>query len=372
MTDREAYIALNRISGVGSITAVRLLEFFGDFDSVFKADRRELAQVPGIGTFRAAAVDEGLRNTSFVDELQTAEKYGIKVITLADAEYPDQLRSIPDPPMVLYVAGNLDVLSLAGVAIVGTRRPSIYGRDTTEKFAFGLASCGYVIFSGLAEGVDTKAHEGALKATGGKTVAVVGAALDKLYPASNKELAREIAAKGGAVISEYPFGRSADRQTFPMRNRIVSGLSKGVLVIEAPFGSGTLITVDHALAQGRSVMAVPGRIDTPQSSGSNRILRGGAVLVTSVDDVVEELGGEGLRQGFLFESSQKICHPKPLQTPLSEDEARIMTCLVPEGIHVDAVIQQTGLGAGDVNSLLVGLQLRRQIKLMPGGMVYPS
>lgn len=372
MTDREAYIALNRIPGIGSITAGRLLEVFGTFDAVFKAGQRELSQISGIGTFRAKIVDEGLRGASFADELQAAAKYGIKIITLADPEYPEQLRSIPDPPMVLYVAGTPDVLSQPGVAIVGTRRPSIYGRDTTEKFAFGLASCGQVIFSGLAEGIDTKAHEGALKANGGKTVAVVGAALDKLYPTSNKELAREITVKGGAVISEYPFGRSADRQTFPMRNRIVSGLSKGVLVIEAPLGSGTLITVDHALAQGRSVMAVPGRIDTPQSSGSNQILRGGAVLVMSVDEVLQELGGAGIRQGFLFEEPKKICAPKPLQTPLSENEARIMACLVPEGLHVDAVIQQTGLGAGDVNSLLVGLQLRRQIKLMPGGMVYPS
>jgi DNA processing protein len=308
------------------------------------------------------------------DELARAERLNVKLVTWVDAAYPAVLKEIADPSLVLYVAGDPAALSGTGVAVIGTRQATVYGRETARRFGFQLAAAGYVVVSGLARGIDTEAHSGALQAKG-LTVAVLGGALDRIFPAENEGLAREIVAAGGALVSEYPFGRQPDRQTFPMRNRIVSGLSRGVVVVEAPLNSGTMITVGQALDQNRSVMAVPGRVDSPNAAGCHRLLREGARLVTCADDVADELqellpcparrNATAATQSSPAASADEARTPQPV---LTDDERRVVG-LLDEERHVDFLIRSSGLAASRVNSLLVGLQLRRMVHLLPGGIV---
>lgn len=371
LTEREALIAMNRISGLGAITARRMVERFGSLASVFQASESDLLDVPGIGPDRARLLCEELRRGRADDELERASQKGIKLVTWTDEGYPDLLKQIADPPMVLYVAGSVDVLNVPSVAVVGTRRPTVYGRETARRFGFQLSSAGYSVVSGLALGIDAEAHTGAVQAKG-RTVAVLGGALDCLFPKENAGLARSMVELGGAVVSEYPFGRQPDRQTFPMRNRIVSGLCKGVLVIEAPSSSGTLITVNQALDQNRCVMAVPGRIDSPASQGCHKLLREGARLVTDVEDVIEEM--QDLMPGLKRSPSQTsavVTHAveKRPQSLLSAEEHAVMSRISTESLAVDEVIRASGLDAGKVNALLVGLQIKRLIRLLPGGCV---
>ncbi len=320
MTEREAWIAFNRVQGLGPATARQIIEALGSLLAVFEAPVEALMQIPGIGSERAQLLTRELKEVSVDGELERASKTGVKILTGVDEQYPRLLQEIPDPPLVLYVAGDLSVLDTPGIAIVGTRHPTMYGRETSNRFAYQLAVAGYTITSGLAEGVDTEAHTGALKAKG-KTIAVLGGALDCLYPKSNTALAREIVTNGGAVISEYPFGRQPDRQTFPMRNRIVSGLSRGVLVVEAPVNSGTLITARQGMEQNRSVMVIPGRIDSKASQGCHTLLKQGACLVTSPEEVIEEvqdlfIGKSARLSTAVAQSTQKVVEKEARPAPV--------------------------------------------------------
>jgi DNA processing protein len=318
---------------------------------------------------------QDLRRVSAEEELERAAKTGVQLITWDEETYPALLKEITDPPLVLYVAGDVTALDTPSIAIVGTRHPTVYGRETARRFAYQLGGAGYTIVSGLAEGIDTEAHLGALKAKG-KTVAVLGGALDCLYPKSNTKLAREIVTSGGAVISEYAFGRQPDRQTFPMRNRIVSGLSRGVLVVEAPVNSGTLITAGQGMDQNRSVMVIPGRIDSAASQGCHKLLKEGARLVTSPEEVIDEV--QDLFIGRSARISTEIRKPvkkmesgeekKPVPV-LTAEERSVMAIVDDGGTPIDVVIRKTGLPAGRVNALLVSLQIKRLMKLMPGGIV---
>jgi DNA processing protein len=368
VTDRDAYIALNQVAGLGAITVKRMIETFGSVTAIFRAGERELQRVPGVGPERAQSFRRDLEQVSAEGELARAAACQVQLVTWADAGYPAILRNIADPPLVLYVTGSVDALADPAVAIIGTRRPTVYGQEMARQLGFMLAKAGYVVVSGLALGIDALAHRGALQAEG-RTVAVIGGALDRLYPRENEELAREMALQGGAVLCEYPFGRSPDRQTFPMRNRIVSGLVKGVVVVEAPLRSGTLITVDQALDQGRTVMAVPGRADSPASAGCHRLIRNGARLVTSADEVLEELQelfpSAGTRPGA--RPAEAVEAPRP--PPASAEERRLLACIGKEPVHIDTVIGESGLPAGTVNAMVVGLQIQRRVKLLPGGMV---
>ena len=370
MTEREALIAMNRVQGLGAITVRRMLERFGSLPKVFECSESDLLGVPGIGLEKARLFCEQLKHVRFEDELEYASKKGVKLVTWADEGYPALLKQIADPPLVLYVAGTVAALDRPCVAIVGTRHPTVYGRETARRFGYQLAAAGYTVVSGLAVGIDTEAHSGALQANG-RTAAVLGGALDCLFPKENQQLARDIAQKEGAVICEYPFGRQPDRQTFPMRNRIVSGLCKGVLVVEAPLNSGTLITADQALDQNRTVMVVPGRIDSPASQGCHALLQAGARLVTSADEVAEEL--QDLMAGAKRAQAPAAgAEPARADAALSADERRVMALLEPEGTVVDALVRESGLDAGKVNALLVGLQIKRLIRLLPGGMAAPA
>jgi DNA processing protein len=362
---------MNRVSGLGAITAKRMVERFGSFAAVFEAAESDLLSVPGVGPEKARSFASDLKGARSDDELETASKKGVTLVTWVDEGYPALLKQIADPPLVLYVAGAVSALDQPSVAVIGTRHPTVYGRETARRFGFQLAAAGYVVVSGLASGIDTEAHIGAVQAKG-RTVAVLGGALDRLFPKENSGLARDMVAKGGAVVSEYPFGREPDRQTFPMRNRIVSGLCKGVLVVEAPLNSGTMITVSQALDQNRSVMAVPGRIDSPASQGCHRLLREGARLVTTVDDVIEEL--QDLLAGMKRSEEKRRAPSESVgvrqpEVPLSPEERRVMALIEDEGALADELVRDSGLDAGTLNAVLVGLQIKRLIRLMPGGLV---
>lgn len=373
MTEREAFIALNRVSGLGAVTVKRLIEAFGSAAALAGRNARELLAVQGVGRERADSFSRDFAALRCEDELERAAALNVTLVTWADAAYPAILQEIADPPLVLYVAGDVAALAGPSIAVIGTRHPTIYGRETARRFGFQLAGAGYVVVSGLALGIDTEAHRGAVQAKG-RTVAVVGGALDCLYPRENEELAREMARLGGAVVSEYPFGRQPDRQTFPMRNRIVSGLCKGVVVVEAPLASGTMITVDQALDQGRTVMAVPGRIDSPASQGCHKLLRAGARLVTDADEIADEIqelipraaDRPVARVTAADQAGAEAARPA---APESPDERHLLGCIGTEETHIDAVIAGSGLPAGLVNALLVGLQIKRRVKLLPGGMV---
>ena len=387
MTEREARIAFNMIPTVGAVTFARLVrETEGDAAAAWE--------------FYPNKLDWEGKTPDWEREIARAEKMKIKIVTEADAEYPQQLRNIPSPPLALYVAGSVEALSKSAVALVGTRHSTEYGRDVAERFAFGLAKRGWCVVSGLARGIDAYAHRGALAAEG-VTVGVLGGALDMFYPNENRALAREMVEKGGCVASEFPFGRAPDVQTFPQRNRIVSGLAKGVVAVECPIHSGTLITCTRAVEQGRAVMAVPGRIDWRTSEGCHHLIREGARMVTSVDDIVEELTPLSSRAKQADSSSARNaaaprrtvrqvearpdaeplagCGPAKAsknapalpEAKISSEEASVLRAVPEEGATMDAVARVCGLGAACVSALLVGLRLKGRVRLLPGNRVAP-
>jgi DNA processing protein len=288
LTRSDAFWVLNGLPSIGPVSLNRLLDRFnGDPVAVLGAGKGDLSTVAGV---RAPAIDSVLRWRSLFDlsrEKEMASRLGISFIDRESDRYPSLLREIHDPPIGLYTLGGYD-FSRKSIAIVGCRRCTLYGRGMAREFARELSQRGMCVTSGLARGIDTSAHLGALEAENGATVAFMGCGLDIVYPPENIDLYRKIG-EIGAVVSEFPFGRKADRQTFPMRNRLVSGSSNAVVVVESDQGGGSLITARFAGEQGRLVCAIPGRIDQRSSRGCNRLIRDGALLLSSVDDLLEEL-----------------------------------------------------------------------------------
>lgn len=363
MDERDAYMALNMMERVGPVGVRALVEVLGSARAIFEADADRLRQAKGVGRGMAEAIVSQRERVPWREEQARAEAEGIQLITPVDESYPPLLREIHDPPLALYVRGTLTRRDRHGLAIVGTRHASHYGMRTAESLAGALSRNGWTIVSGLAKGIDTAAHEGALKA-GGRTLAVIGGGHDCLYPPSNADLAKRIA-EHGAVLSEFPFGRQPDKTTFPMRNRIVSGLSRGVVVVEAGVKSGALITVDEALSQGRSVFAVPGRIDAPGSRGPHSLIRQGARLVMSADDVLEEFE-------WLVKPSGPGCAGGPVSRPakaLSNEEAAVVALLEPGEQDVDALIRASGLTPARMNVTLLGLEMKKAVRMLPGRLV---
>lgn len=355
MTEKEAYIAFNLTERVGSVAVSELVEKFGTLVSAWESFPNKTGRLPGYVNPEA--------------ELEKADRMGVQIITPADPEYPRILKDTRGHPLALYVKGSLEALSVSMVSIVGTRNPSQYGVDQAEKFAFGLAKNGWGVLSGLALGIDAAAHRGALDA-GGTTVGVIGSGLDKFFPKENIDLAREIVASGGAVVSEFPFGRSPDQKTFPQRNRIVAALAHGVIAIEAPVKSGTLITTGFAADIGRHVMALPGRVDCPQASGCLNLIRDGARLVRSVRDVEEELGGlfgRPLKERSLEASPREA--RSVAQAPFSVEESLLMRHVTSEGISLDDLVLKSGLSAAKVNSLAMSLRVKGRLRFFPGNRV---
>ena len=333
----------------------------------------ELAKVNGIGFKTAERIARSRDKFDPQKELAEAAKLGIWIINAADKRYPPPLRQIYDPPPVLYVKGTLTRADNLAIAIVGTRRCSTYGAEQASRFGHVLASAGFTIVSGMARGIDTAAHRGAL-AAGGRTIAVHGCGLANIFPPENKKLLSLIA-ESGACLSELPVEYEALPENFPPRNRIISGLSMGTIVIEAPARSGALLTAKAALGENREVMVVPGKIDSPLSVGSHRLVKEGAKLVDCVEDVMEALGyiGQDLK-GHATRAGQKATQDveAPLfdvsRLNLSDAERAIYDFLGAEPLHVDEVIVATGLGAGKVNSALISLRLKGLIKEFPGNL----
>ncbi|GAB4179367.1 MAG: DNA-processing protein DprA [Terrimicrobiaceae bacterium] len=359
MTEREACVALNLLPGLGPVKVRRLLERFGSASGILSAGASDLAGVPGVGPALVKSIRDWKNLTDVGGELAHAKAAGARVLTLADGEYPSELREIHDPPTVLYIRGQLTAADARAIAVVGTRQPSFYGAETAKKLSYQLAYAGVTIVSGLARGVDTAAHQAALAAHG-RTIAVIGSGLSRLYPPENAELADRIASQG-AVISEFPMETGADRQTFPMRNRIVSGMTFGILVVEAGTTSGALITANQAADQGRSIYAVPGRIDSPKSIGSNRLIQQGAKLVTCAQDVLDDFG-------LLFRD-QPDREKRPEPAGLAENEAKVFAAIGDDEVSVDEVVGRSGLPTREVSSTLLALELKRLVKPLPGGRV---
>ena len=354
MTQTEAFVALNMLPRVGPVRVRRLLEVFGSPEQILQAKAADLRNVQGIGIEVAESILSWRSHAEIGEELEHVRTFGATVITQADPSYPALLREIHDPPIVLYVRGDLG--DPHAIGIVGTRNPSHYAAECAKKLAYQLAYAGLTVVSGLARGIDTAAHQAALAAKG-RTVAVLGSGLAALYPPENRELAEKIS-KAGAVISEFPMTTVADRQTFPMRNRIISGLSAGLLVIEAGAASGALISASQAADQGRSIYAIPGRIDTPKAIGSNRLIQQGAKLVTSAQDILDDFG-------LLFRETPELARPT-IEAKLTPIERRVRESIGDDETSIDTIIAKCGLPTHEVSSTLLALEMRKLVKQLPG------
>lgn len=354
-------MVLNDLPNIGPITLNRLLEKFGsDPREILLSDKRRLESVRGVGPETSAALLNWRTHFDLAREEDRLAKAGAAFITTRDAGYPKLLREINDPPIGLYRKGDY-LFEQPCMAVVGSRRTTLYGQSVAKKLGAQLAQLGFCVVSGLARGIDTAAHEGALS-VGGKTVAVLGCGLDIVYPPENLDLYRRIA-ETGAVLSEFPFGRKADRQTFPMRNRVVSGISEGVIVVESDVSGGAMITARFAGEQGRLIFAVPGRIDQATSHGCHQLIRDGATLLTSVDDVLSELNYlDGLHPKTAKLSDDEPDLLERLMPSLSGMEKQVAACFAGGSIlGIDALAGVTGLAAAEISVALMGLELKRLV-----------
>jgi len=360
LTERQAFLVLNALPNIGPITLNRLLAELGDDPcAVLHASKRQLEAVKGVGPVISASLGAWREHVDLAREEERMAKSGADFITTRDPSYPRMLKEINDPPIGLYRKGSYEFPHPC-VAIVGSRRTTLYGQATAKKFGAELARLGFCVVSGLARGIDTAAHEGALS-VGGKTAAVLGTGIDLIYPPENLELYRRIEAEGGAILSEFPFGRRADRQSFAMRNRIVAGMSDAVIVVESDVDGGAMITARFAGEQGRLIFAVPGRIDQNSSAGCHQLIRDGATLLTGIDDVLSELSYlDGLRPQPIGEKPADVAAGKPAN--LTADEARVYECFRGGAIlAVDAIAAQANLAPAQLSATLMMLELKRLI-----------
>ena len=364
------WLALALTPGLGPTKARRVIEFFGSVQALFRASLTEL-EAAGLRAVSAQSLGTGRSMELAQDELGKAADAGAGIVALDDPGYPAQLKQIYDPPLILYVRGNEAAISQPGIALVGTRHPTPYGSGMAERLACDLAARGLVIFSGMARGIDTAGHRGAIAAKG-KTVAVWGTGVDQVYPKENKRLSEQILALGGAIISEFPIGTFPAPQNFPIRNRIISGISLGVLVVEAAEYSGTRITARCALEQNREVFAVPGNVTNKGSWTPNTLIKQGAKLVATWEDVWEELpaqvrltlqpeGGNESQAGetaSLFGESELSPHEKKIFALLKADEAT----------HIDEIVErlEPALSSSEIFAALFELELAGKVKQLPG------
>lgn len=361
MSDLQYLLALNSLSEVGPVTAGRLLAALGTPENIFRMSAAELGQVEKVSARKAGEI-AGFSNWAAVErEIEKAEKNNIKLVPYGDDLYPEGLRHINSSPLVLYIKGDLSETDKYAVAVVGSRKVTDYGRQVSDRLSRELSAAGLTIVSGMAMGVDTVSHRGALKAKG-RTLAVLGSGIDVPYPASNRELMDSIAASG-AVISEFPFGTAPLRENFPRRNRIISALSLGVIVVEGMPGSGSLITVKYALEQGKEVFAVPGHVYSRNSMGPNGLIKKGAKLVESAEDVIEELSLQ--IKGIIREEKGRQEKPLP---GMSGEESLICGCLNNEPKHIDDILRGLDLTTGRALSALMALELRGIVRQAEGKM----
>lgn len=359
MTETEAAIVLNMLPQVGPVRVRRLTERFGSPSAILEATGSALRDVEGVGPEVSSVITSWKDHADLDAELALIEKTGARVLTQADPEYPELLKEIHDPPIVLYILGKLEPRDQrGGIGVVGTRKASHYAAESAKKLGYQLAYAGLTVYSGLARGIDTAAHQAALAANG-RTVAVLGSGLAHIYPGENIPLAERIASGNGAVISEFPMGTTPTKQTFPKRNRIISGCSFGLLVVEAGLNSGALISAREAGEQGRSLYAVPGRIDQPGTLGSNRLIQQGAKLVIDAGDILSDLP-------MLFANTPDLPKSQP-RSDLSGEDLLVYVAIGDEPTPVDTIIAQSGLPPATVTSRLLSLELGRHVRSAPGG-----
>jgi DNA processing protein len=356
MSDTKYWIGFTLIPGIGRAKFSMMEEYFGDMEKAWHASAKEL-QMAGLDNRSVDTIIARRPRISLDDEMEKLERYKVQALTWKDDEYPSRLKEIYDLPPVLYIRGSLSPEDDWSIAVVGTRRPTYYGREVTEQIAGDLARNKITIVSGLARGIDATAHRAALDA-GGRTIAIFGCGLDVVYPSDHVKLARQIMERG-ALVSEFPLGTRPKAENFPRRNRIMSGLSLGVLVVEAGVGSGARITADWALEQNRDVFAVPGSILSPASRIPNRLIQEGAKLVTDSHDILEELNLTIVAQQL--EMTEQI--------PATDTESLIMKYLSSEPTHIDEVGRQCGLPIATVSSTLVMMELKGIVRQV-GGMNY--
>ncbi len=364
------WLAISLTPGLGPTKARKLVEHFGSAEAVFRASLTELEST-GIQAVSAQSIATGKSAELAREEIARAAAADIAMVSMDDPSYPPRLKEIYDPPLILRVRGNPEVLTRPGIAMVGTRHPTPYGSGMAERLACDLAAQGLIIISGMARGVDTASHRGAISAKG-KTVAVFGTGVDVIYPKENSRLAEQILALGGALISEFPLGTFAAPQNFPIRNRIISGMSVGVLVLEAAEYSGTRITARCALEQNRDVFAVPGNVTNKNSWGPNTLIKQGAKLVATWEDVWEDLPPEvrlaltptaspespGSSSASLFPDEGLPPHEKRILSLLKADEAT----------HIDEIVEklENDLSSSEIFAALFELELAGKIRQMPG------
>jgi DNA processing protein len=366
LDDKSAELMLALTPGIGPRLRKKLLDNFGSAAAVISAAASDLRAVPGIGQKLSRSIVAARQELNLDATLRDCRENAVTIIAEPDANYPASIRNIPDPPGVLFVRGEIKPSDGIAVAIVGTRHATQYGLAQAERLAAGLARCGYTIVSGLARGIDAAAHRGALKA-GGRTLAVLGSGVLNIYPPENESLANEIT-QHGALISENPPRSPPLSGAFPQRNRIVTGLSLGVVVVEAADRSGALISARHAMEQDRIVFAVPGRVDSRTSRGCHRLIRDGAKLVETVDDVLEELGPLATPTPVAGdEAAAPIRHPGELN--LNEPEKAVLAAIDDEPILIDNIVAASGLPVQNVLSTLSVLEMRRLIRRLGGGRV---
>lgn len=366
----KEWLSLNMTPGIGPRAATKLLEKFGSAENVFHATRGELESL----RLRAETVESLLKrefHEKAVEELEKVSEIGGDVLILDDGSYPFLLREIADPPITLYVKGDWAAcFDAPSIGVVGSRKCSTYGENASQMLARDLAANGVCVVSGLARGIDTAAHRGAIQAKG-RTIAVLGTGIDNVYPKENKKLVEEILASGGAIVSQFPLATPPLKDNFPYRNRIISGLSYGVLLVEASERSGSLITARLAMEQNREVLAVPGNITSRNSFGTNYLIKSGAKLVQQWQDVASELPPEIsariLPPKLDEKTSGKNAQPELAPANLTENERLIWSLLsADEPQHIDALLDESGLSFGDLNGSLVKLDLKDLIRTLPG------
>jgi DNA processing protein len=349
MNDTPFWVGFSLISKMGRVKQTQLKKFFGSLEAAWKASAADLSKA-GLESDIIEVFLAQRPQISLPDEMDKLARNGVTPVTFEDKLYPPRLKEIYDNPPLLYVKGTLLPKDEMGVAVVGTRQCTLYGKQVTEEITTDLARSGLTIISGLARGIDSVAHRAALKA-GGRSLAVLGSGLDIIYPAENASLARQVS-ENGALISEYPLGTRPKPEYFPRRNRILSGLSLGVLVVEAGEKSGALITAGLALEQNREVFAIPGSLFSPASTGTNHLIQEGAKLVRAYTDIMEEL------------NLMSLVAPAPAAEKMdaSDIEQRILSQLNNEPIHVDEICRRSGLGAATVASTLALMEMKEWVK----------
>ena len=392
--DTKSLIHLNLIPGIGNHTIRRLLAAFGSAEKSVAATSEELAQIDGLTPDVRQQLIDGRSRAPLAQELELIDQHQCHIVTINDDTYPSLLKQIDDPPVLLYIIGEFPLQNAPSIAIVGSRSPTEYGKTTSQQLSYQLAERGITVVSGFARGIDTCVHRGALEA-GGRTIAVFGCGLSIIYPETNRALTTEII-ESGALVSEFPMTMPPRGNNFPRRNRVISGLTLGTLVVEASERSGSLITARHAAEQGREVFAVPGQIFSGMSRGTHSLINQGATLINSVDDLLDALpqdytkvlAGESLeparqptsRPNRDLTRSDKAAPPQstekrssPTSQPkaevapdLTSDEQVVLSAMKDDSIHIDEIMRVTQLPIGKVSSLLVILELKGIVHQLPG------